>query len=179
MEKKAIIITGVTFLLLCTSSALVPFISNLITHWNRDPNPNLLYEWDDEYTEPGLYSADEEIRIDNITYTLETYAWRDFMPICPPDGQPLIIITYVQAMEIQDFPVNVFIERIWIIDGETINSSRATAEHRITGNTFEMVFREGPKWGPLIAIDVVVKLILANSSYYYLKACNQWIEMTS
>jgi hypothetical protein len=57
-------------------------------------------------------------------------------------------------------------------------STLATNEYRIYGNTLEMVFRDGPKWGPGIFIDIVVKLKYMDFKSYYLKAFNQPIYRT-
>ena len=129
------------------------------------------------YIEQGIFTASGEIVIGDITYTLETYMWRDFMPISPPGGKPLIAIIWVHASGIDDFPVSTTIERLWIIDGTNILSTAATEEVRVDGNEFEMVFRDGPKWGPGIGFDVVVKLSI-NAQIYYLKAVNQTIFAT-
>ncbi len=139
---------------------------------NRNSNPM----WDD-YIESGIYTAQEEIHDENITYSLDTYMWRDFMPISPPDGKPLIVITKVYAYNVEDFPLTTNIERLWIIDGTNIKSANATDEFSVEGAKYEMVFRDGPKWGPGIKIDVVVKLNV-HSLIYYLKAVNQTIHGT-
>lgn len=132
----------------------------------------------DNYTEIGIYTALEEIEIGDINYSLETYMWRDFMPISPPDGKPLIAIIKIHVSDILVFPSELSLERIWLINDINIISALHTTEYKISGNIFEMVFRNGPKWGPGIAIDVVVKLRDINQNIYYLKAVNQPIYRT-
>ena len=100
------------------------------------------------------------------------------MPVSPPDGKPLIAVMKVHAVGIVDFPSTVMIERIWLIDGLNIVSTSSSEEYRVDGNTLEMGFRDGPKWGPGISIDVVVKLISSDSEVYYLKAFDQLIHAT-
>jgi hypothetical protein len=111
------------------------------------------------YFEPGIFTASEKVTISGETYTLETYMWRDFQPISPPNGKPLIAIIRVHAVGIVSFPISTIIERLWLMDDLIIVSTGPTEEYMMDGNTLEMVFRNGPKWEPGISIDVVVKLI--------------------
>jgi hypothetical protein len=130
------------------------------------------------YFEPGIFTASEKVTISGETYTLETYMWRDFQPISPPNGKPLIAIIRVHAVGIVSFPISTIIERLWLMDDLIIVSTGPTEEYMMDGNTLEMVFRNGPKWEPGISIDVVVKLISGGSGTYYLKAVNQKIHRT-
>jgi len=152
------------------SLVVIPIV--IISVDRANTNPKWYY-----YIEQGIFTASGEIDISGITYTLDTYMWRDFMPISPPDGKPLIAIIRVQASGIDDFPLSTIIERLWLIYRQKIISTRASDEYRVDGNIFEMVFRDGPKWGPCIGVDVVVKLNV-NSQIYYLKAVNQTIHAT-
>lgn len=54
-----------------------------------------------------LESAPEEIEIDGRKFGLEAYLWRDFMPFCPPDGQPLIALIRITAVDSLQFPASV------------------------------------------------------------------------
>jgi len=152
----------------------MPLVLLSIDKTNSNPNSNPMWE---DYVENDIYTAQEEIHIGNITYSLSTYMWRDFMPISPPDGKPLIAIIRVYACNVENFPLTTSIERLWIIAGTNILSTTATEEVRVDGAIYEMVFRDGPKWGPGIKIDVVVKLNV-HSQIYYLKAVNQMIHAT-
>ena len=143
--------------------------------------PSSSYKWETtwEYNiEPGIYDAPEEVTLGNMSLSLETYMWRDFMPISPPDGKPLIVVIMIHAQNVVEFPLTVQIDRIWIINGSSVRSTLATNETRTYNNTLEMVFRDGPKWGPGISIDVVVKLKYLDFSFLYLLAPNQTIYMT-
>lgn len=151
-------------------SGLFTFL--LVYYW-----PPATAKWE-YYIEFGIYTASEEVHIGNETFTLETYMWRDFMPVTPPDGKPLIVIIKIHAVGVMEFPLTINVERLWIINGLEISSTLATNEYKIYGNTFEMVFRNGPKWGPGIVIDVVVKLKSVDFNSYYLLALNQPIHRT-
>jgi hypothetical protein len=129
------------------------------------------------YIEPGIFTASEELNLNGSTYTLGTYMWRDFMPISPPDGKPLIAIIRVTALGLENFPSDVKIIRLWLIDGISIISTLATEENRVDGGILEMVFRGGPNWGPGTLV-VVVKLTCFKCGTFYLKATDQVIHAT-
>ena len=144
---------------------------------NTEPNlPSPDSEWV-YYIEPCIYTASEEVIVDGITYSLETYMWRDFMPISPPDGKPLIVIIWIHAEGVDDFPLSTKIKRLWLIDDSDLTSTLSTEEYSVNGNTMEMIFQNGPKWGPGILVDVVVKLANLDLNFC-LKAVDQTIHRT-
>lgn len=167
--RKFLKVAAILILGLCI--VIIPII--VLTLSRNDTSSKWNY-----YFESGIYSASEEVNINGIGYTLETYMWRDFMPISPPNGKPLIVIIQIYAVGEEKFPTSIKIERLWLINGSIIISTISTDEYSINGNCLEMVFRDGPKWGPGIYIDVVVKLIEINFNRYYLKAVNQYIYRT-
>ena len=143
----------------------------------------LIYLWPspdsgwDYYTEPSIYSAMEEVDVNGIIYSLEPYMWRDFMPSSPPDGKPLIVFVRIHALGVDIFPSRTKIGRLWLIDGLNVISALPTEEFSVNGNVLEMVFRNGPKWGPGITVDVIVKLN-DNNFPFCVKAVNQTIQRT-
>ncbi|MFW9988823.1 MAG: hypothetical protein ACFFC3_09225 [Candidatus Odinarchaeota archaeon] len=172
LSKRRLGFLILIILTICIIAIPVIIMSVLINLEETHLNP----KWD-YYVEPGIYTAQEEINEGNITYTLWTYIYRDFMPISPPAGKPLIAGIRVYANNIENFPLTTKIERLWIINGTKINSTLATDELSIDGSIYELVFREGPKWEPGLKIDVVVKLN-TSVNIYYLKAINQTIHST-
>ncbi|MFX1488648.1 MAG: hypothetical protein ACFFBI_05835 [Promethearchaeota archaeon] len=131
------------------------------------------------YIEPGIYTASEEVEINGIKYTLDTFIHRDFFPPAPPNGEPLIAVIYVHAVDTDEFPLSTRIKRLWLIDEGNIISTLATEYCSVDGSTYIMVFHDGPKWEPEIYIDVIVKLKSRYSSPQYLLANNQKIYHTS
>ena len=165
MRKKAwLVLVLIGFLVLST------FL--LVFDW---PSPDSEWEY---YIEPCIFTASEEVNVGGITYSLETYMYRDFMPISPPDGRPLIVIIRVHALGVNDFPLSTIIERLWLIDGSNIISTLPTEKYSVDGNTFRMAFLNGPKWGPDIFVDVIVKLIDMDFSFC-VKAVDQPIHRIS
>ena len=99
-------------------------------------------------------SAPERVQIDGREYTLTANAWRDFQPVAPPNGQPLITMVKVSAADAAPIPADLSVERVWVLNGK--NQWSATPEPGTTG--LETAVRNGPKWGPGIRVDVVVRL---------------------
>jgi hypothetical protein len=129
-----------------------------------------------------LTAAPEAIVISGRAYTLETYLYRDFMPISPPDGQPLIAVIRVTAEDRKPFPSNLDADQIWVIRSKDIweaklssgsSSGDPTRQHQL-----EKVAQDGPKWGPGIYVDVVVRVVESNGKGYLLRASNQYIART-
>ncbi len=130
-----------------------------------------------------LLSAPEQIQIGSRLYRLETYLWRDFMPSCPPDGQPMIASIRVTAIDQLPFPGTVDADNLWIINGqevwETEFSDEEIPQDSNRRHQLVKIARDGPKWGPGIYVDVVVKVKdHANFRTYLLRASNQYIGAT-
>ena len=71
--------------------------------------------------------------------------------------------------------------RLWVVNGVEIWETELASRGGSTiGDTLEKIGRDGPKWGPEITVDVVVKIIdLKSGKSYLLKASNQDIHRTS
>ena len=127
-----------------------------------------------------LLSAPEKIDINGREYILETILWRDFMPICPPDGRPLIAIILITATDGLPFPASVNADIIYVVNDLLVweahlseDPSPPCGEHQL-----KMGARNGPKWGPKIYVDVVVRIVVDENKSCYLRASDQWIGRT-
>ncbi len=105
------------------------------------------------------------------------------MPSCPPDGRPLIALIWVTAIDQQPFPAMIDADKLWIINGHQVwetefsNEKRPQDPNRL--HQLEKVARDGPKWGPDIYVEVVVKIKNYNNfNSYLLRASNQYIGAT-
>ena len=112
--------------------------------------------------------------------TLATALGRDFQPISPPDGKPLIAVIRVRAADGFPVPTSVVAERAWVIYGDQLwsGSPREERSRSETSPLFETVLRDGPKWGPGVDVDVVVRLTTASGQSVLLRAANQPIVGT-
>jgi hypothetical protein len=127
-------------------------------------------------------AAPEQIEIDGREYILETYLWRDFMPISPPDGKPLIALIWVTATDSLAFPSSIDANRLWVINDELVWETEFSDENLPKDpnrkHQLEKIARDGPKWGPNIQVEVVVQVVDGENNTYLLRASDQWIYRT-
>jgi hypothetical protein len=127
-----------------------------------------------------LQTAPERIVVVDQEYELRTRLWRDFMPISPPHGKPLIAV--VQVVERNGKPIapELKLEYLWVINGSRVWATRFSGENLPppAQNELDGIARNGPKWGPQIQVDVVVGLRRGNGSLKLLRAPDQWISRT-
>jgi hypothetical protein len=138
-----------------------------------------------ESSEPSiqdLIAAPEQIEIDGREYILETYLWRDFMPVSPPDGQPLIALIWVTATDSLSFSSSIDASRLWVINGQLLWETEFSEEDRPDNpnreHQLEKIARFGPKWGPDIQVEAIVRVIDGENNTYLLRAADQWIYRT-
>lgn len=131
-----------------------------------------------------LLAAPEEISIEGRRMILKASLWRDFMPISPPGGKPLIAAVSIAAADLKEFPSSLAADRLWVIkDGNEVWESDFSDEPgRPKGpdekHLLREIARDGPLWGPGIAVDVVVRILDKKGASHYLKAARQPIERT-
>jgi hypothetical protein len=99
-----------------------------------------------------------------------TYLGRDFMPISPPGGHPLMAAIEVVAEDGGVFPEDITVDRIWIY-GPTVWDTAPTEVRRAPEagtppDQIEVIARDGPKWEPGIEVDVVLRLRLGAATYF-------------
>lgn len=120
----------------------------------------------------------ERVEVEGVPLILETYLWRDFMPIAPPDGQPLVAILRVRAADGSPLPAGLAIPSASVYY-QGWQWASAPQESPATGpSLLEAVARGGPKWGPGVTVDVVVRLARGGSPPVSLRASNQFIHRT-
>ena len=99
-------------------------------------------------------SAPERVEIGGREYTLTANAWRDFQPVAPPNGQPLVVVIKMSPSDMMPLPSDIAVDRVWVLNGKEQWS--AAPASGATG--LETAVRNGPKWGPGIKVDVVARL---------------------
>lgn len=113
---------------------------------------------------------------------LRTAMWRDFMPIAPPDGKPLIAIFYVVTSDSSTIPAGLTATAGFVVDGDDIWTTRFTGEQPAPSEDqpFQLVefARNGPKFGPDILVDAIVRLEDSSGQRYLLRAEDQYIGAT-
>ena len=132
---------------------------------------------------PELLSAPEAVEIDGRRYTLKPYLWRDFQPISPPDGKPLLASVRVMAEDLKEFPASLSMDKLWVIRDrreawEADFSKESRPQNPAWKHVLERIARGGPKWGPRITVEVVVRLRRGEKETFFLRAGRQWIDRT-
>jgi hypothetical protein len=133
----------------------------------------------DPPTASELRSTPTTIVVTGKTLALHASLWRDFMPISPPDGRPLIAAVRVHAADGSSVPSSISVMTVWVLFNESIWSAPA-GEGRFGVDTapfYEVVARDGPKWGPGVNVDVVVRVTQGGRSWL-LRAAGQPIVGT-
>jgi hypothetical protein len=137
----------------------------------------------------GFDPAESEIRSapEQVTYRgqgliLETYLWRDFMPLAPPDGRPLKAVVRIQSADQQPLPDGLIVERLWVIHDDQVWDTRTVEERPrhdpIKPYQREFIAGDGPKWPPASVVEVIVQLRIEGQAPLLLRAAGQTIQRT-
>jgi len=127
-----------------------------------------------------LAAAPTRVVLAAKSLTLDASLWRDFMPISPPDGKPLVAVLQVRTEDGSEVPATVRAEMVWVLNGTDswLSVPREERSRSETAPVYEFVARDGPKWGPGITVDVVVRLGDAGGSESLLRVANRPIQGT-
>jgi hypothetical protein len=127
-----------------------------------------------------LLSAPDTILVQGRYLTLATALWRDFMPVSPPEGKPLIAVISVTATDTTPLPPSITADAVWIVYEDQVWKSwlanPGTPEQR--PNQIVRVARDGPTWGPNVFVDVIVRILDGEGTGQLLRASNQPIHRT-
>ena len=127
----------------------------------------------------SIKEAPQEIALGDQEYVLGTYLWRDFMPISPPEGKPLIALIRVIEKNGDPIAADLQLKYLWIVYGRDIWFTTFTDETPPSPeNELQRIARNGPLWGPEVKVDVIVGLRRGNGAIELLGAPDQWIYRT-
>lgn len=131
-------------------------------------------------TELTLRHAPTSVSVGEKILVLRTGLWRDFQPIAPPDGQPLIAVFSVETDDRSPLPTGVTITRAWVLKGSLAWTPELETNPNLEYESWQRVVvgRNGPKWGPAISVDVIVEIQLADGKRRLLRQGNVVIERT-
>ena len=134
----------------------------------------------DDPTELALRHAPTTVSVGEKTLVLRTELWRDFMPISPPDGQPMIGWFSVETDDRSPIPDGVTIDRGWVLNGSLAWTPELETNHLHDYGPWQRVVvgRNGPKWGPGITVEVVVEITTPDGRQHLLRQPNVVIERT-
>lgn len=106
-----------------------------------------------------------------------------------PNGSPLMVAVKITSADKQALPSGIRMERVWVLYGEEsweVSDLRGRKPGQDGDNegwircstlpVCEVTVRDGPKWGPGVDVDVVVRLSDSEGRTYLLQAPNQKIQ---
>lgn len=127
-----------------------------------------------------LTASPTSVVVDGKTLTLAVSLWRDFQPISPPDGKPMIAGLQVTSLDGSAVPATVAADTVWLVRGTEVWSGVAREERsrQDTAPVYEVVVRDGPKWEPGVLVDVIVQLRDASGRVVRLRVAHQLVRAT-
>ena len=138
-----------------------------------------------------LRNAPTEVEIDGRSLSLSAYPWRDFMPGPgnSSDGSPMMVVLKVATTDKKPFPSGVRLDRVWVLFGEQVwETSKFRDQMKSPPDAkdswincsdspvCEVTARNGPKWGPNIFVDVVVRLTDKEGQHHLLQVRKQCVN---
>ena len=107
-----------------------------------------------------LAAAPSTATVGGAALVLDAFLWLDFMPVAPPDGQPLAAVVRVRRADGGPLPANVTADSVWVIFRGDTWQARLVDGHLVAESPpfYEAVARGGPKWGPGVTADVVARV---------------------
>ena len=125
-----------------------------------------------------IASAPMQINVEGVEVLLQAYLYRDFAPVSPPNGQPMIASVRVKAVNQRALPSSLRPESLHVVHGSEVWSAEPVRESISSDPTqMEFVARGGPKWATGSTVDVVLRL-RHGSTTLLLKAPAQQIHRT-
>ena len=119
--------------------------------------------------------------IESDKYVLDAYLWRDFMPISPSDGKPMISINWLRKIDSTKIGENIDLIKQYVIYNDSIWISDYENEDLTEQPEYKVkkVSRVGPKWGPKIYVDVISEVRDYNTiNEYYIRTKNVYVART-
>jgi len=128
----------------------------------------------------ALKSAPENVSFTGRQYHLESYLWRDFMPISPPDGKPLIALAKIISADSSEISLRLTVKHMWVVYDTLVWSAPLSNESLppTLPYVLEVIARDGPKWGPGVKVEVVVEIADTTGVAQLLRASEQMIYRT-
>lgn len=124
-----------------------------------------------------LEDAPTQVQVDGHALTLDAYLGRDFMPVAPPDGQPLAAVLRIRTVDGSPFPTGVSADKVSVVYADQVWTAPAREENPSQdANVLQVIARNGPRWAPGATVDVIVYLRDAAGREHLLRAPNQRIQ---
>jgi hypothetical protein len=114
---------------------------------------------------------------DDPTLHLSAVLWRDFMPISPPGGKPLMAALTLESVE-GALPAGLHVSAMTFLSGQERWSAEKWEVKRAGENGMRIVVREGPKWDVGAEVEVILQLKDAQGAIHTVRTPPQPIGRT-
>lgn len=133
---------------------------------DQDYPPYWYYEtnWE-KSNETHIFYASNVITVNNTSYSLTGYVWRDFMPVITNPG----LRVSVSITANNTFPSTWDIEMLWVKKSKEIFKSPFSWEERLSNRVNKCAYG-GPGWAEGALVWIAVRLISDDNNSYYLKS---------
>ncbi len=159
-----------------------PFSDVSKDHWAYDAVANLYYcksKRQNSASIRELQTAPNKVTINERSYAIDTYLWRDFMPSTTP-GKGMIAKVRLKAQDGKAVPSTLIPDKLWVIksNNQAVWETTFSDEPRISNQFVEMVARGGPQWEPGSVVDVVLRLHDGKNNTYLVRSPSVKIQRT-
>src|SRR5438034_1946643 len=131
----------------------------------------------------------DRLSIGGHTYRLTADLWRDFMPVTPPGGRPLMASLMLASEDGSTFPASITADHVWVFNSSWVVTSspsnptpasspapsavwdtgvieaRRSSPAGTAANAMEVVAFDGPKWDPGTRVSVILRLQVGGGQY--------------
>lgn len=124
-----------------------------------------------------LKNAPSDLTIDGLKLNFEPFLWRDFQPISPPDGKPLIANVTITAKNGSPLPEKLDSDMIWVLyENQVWGTIYTETQFEHDPTRLVKVARNGPKFGPGKGATVVIRITYGDESYLLRKSGQEIIK---
>jgi hypothetical protein len=114
-----------------------------------------------------LRAAPSTTTVAGVRVELQVSLYRNFQPITPPAGAPLIV-----SVRLPSSAATLAVDRLWILFGDQMWSGTPQQNP----GTLEWVSRDAPPWGPDVTVDVVARITAPGGASQLVRSASQRID---
>jgi hypothetical protein len=129
-------------------------------------------------------SADELIDtplsavVDGKDMVLSSTIFRSFAPGTPANGGPLTATLVVSFTDGSFVPTTLVLDSVWVVSGNHVwtTTTNAVFMENPPNTELKALVLDGPKWGPDIFVDVILRIVDTGGTPHRVRAANQVIS---
>ena len=112
-----------------------------------------------------LKSTPENVVIGSNTFFLRTGLWRDFMPTPDNNRSAMICLNFLTEKDSSAIMSIIELKKQYVVKGDEVWTAEYSEVKKSEKSVIEGVVREGPKWEPLITVDVICEFEVSGTVY--------------